>query len=166
MFSNLDAVKLGLRASRVTQKSVWGQLKFGPSGLANVPLMAFEASNAPKGQKIASLTGQSASLLMYPVLAGIASVGLCFIPGIGPIAASILAATLAYYPDAVLGENVSRKVRSLSEFGLKRRHLDMGGNYQDTLTAERQRLIAIQNMNAALLPGRRYLGQEALLMHR
>jgi hypothetical protein len=42
----------------------------------------------------------------------------------------------------------------------------MGGRYQDTELAERQRFIALQDMSSATISGRRYLGQEALLMHR
>lgn len=167
MFANIDAVRMGLRVSRAAQRSIWGQIKFGPGGLAvGVPLAAFEAAAAPRGQKLSSLSGSAGSLIMYPPLAGVASVGLSFIPGIGPIAAIVLGSVLASYPDSLLGDSLSRKVRTFSEFGLRRRHLDMGGSYRDTLIAERQRQIAIQDMNAAMIPGRRYLGQEALLMHR
>lgn len=167
LFANTNAVRAGLRVGTFAQKSPWGQMRLGAGWLAvGVPLAAFEAANAPKGQKISMLTGQTGGLLMYPALAGVASMGLSVIPGIGPITAVVLGSMLAAYPDNLLGNSLARKVRTFSEFGLRSRHLEMGGSYQDTLLAERQRQIAIQDMNATMIPGRRYLGQEALLMHR
>ena len=83
------------------------------------------------------------------------------IPGIGT-----LAWLASLYPDAVLGNSVSRAVRGVTDLGRQIRHLEFGGHYTDTETAQRLRMQAFYEMSGATSAARRYLGQEAYFLHR
>lgn len=157
----------GLSAGQKASRSLWSGLRVGGSGiLFGVGVAAFEASHADRGEKVPALIGKTIGAVMYPALVGAASIGLSLIPGVGPIAAAVIGSILASYPSEAAGNSITRGVRMFTNFNKNLRHLEMGGRYQDTELAMRQRSIAIQDMNASLLPGRRYLGREALLMHR
>lgn len=129
-------------------------------------MAAFEAAHAGRGQKVPTLVGKGAAAVMYPAMVGVASAALCLIPGVGPVAAAMMASILMAYPNEAAGNSITRGVQFFTDIDKKIRHLEMGGGFQDTELAMRQRMIAIQDMNQALIPGRRYLGQEALFMHR
>lgn len=158
---------VGLSSAQKVSRSFWGGAKFGASGiLFGAGVAAFEAAHAERGAILPTFAGKGVSLMAYPVLAGFASAAVSLIPGIGPVAAAFMGTILAGYPDEMLGNSLSRSIRQFTGFAKSVRHLEMGGSYKDTESARRQRLIAVQDMTSALIPGRRYLGQEALLMHR
>lgn len=158
---------LGLPAAKRSQSSFFSGLSYGAKGTPiNGILAAFEVAEAERGQKVPTLLGKTAGIMAYPVLTGIATVGLSLIPGIGTGAAVFMSLFLAGYESDLLGNSISRKIKTFTEFGKRVRHLEMGGSYIDTELARRQRLLAIQDINATMIPRRRYLGQEALLMHR
>lgn len=157
----------GLSGAQKVKKAFWGGTRIGLSGmLFGAGVAAFEAAHAERGQLMPTLAGKGMAVLAFPALAGIASAAIALVPGIGPVAAAFMGSILAGYPDEILGKNLSRGVRMFTGFAKSVRHLEMGGSYKDTESAYRQRLIAVQDMTSALIPGRRYLGQEALLMHR
>lgn len=166
-FNNINTVRTGLRYRKAIQSSMWGAVRFTPGGFAiGATLTAFQAAQAQRGEKLATMGGQGLGLIAYPAIAGVASAGLCLIPGIGPGLAAFMGVLLAAYPDEILSNNATRAIRTFSNANKAVRHLEMGGSYKDSEIAIRQRYNAINDMNASLLPGRRFLGQEALLMHR
>ena len=149
------------------QKSFLGGVRFGMlSTVQDVALVGFQASRAGKRGFVPAIIGQSAASVIGIPIAGVASAAACLIPGIGPGIAAVIGTMVSGYSDVMIGGYLSNKVRLFTDLNYRIRHLEMGGDYQDTLTAQRQRLRAVQDMNASLIPGRRFLGQEALLMHR
>lgn len=157
----------GLTRSKKIQKSFLGGVKFGAFGAAqDLALIGFQATRAGRGGFVPAIVGQSIGIAAGIPLAGFASAAVSLIPGIGPFAAVIIGSTLASYGELRIGSAMIKNVRYFTDANKRIRHLEMGGSYQDSETAQRQRFIAIQDMNASLIPGRRYLGQEALLMHR
>jgi hypothetical protein len=55
--------------------------------------------------------------------------------------------------------------RTFSQLDQRIRRLEMGGSYQDTVSAKALRDRALTDIGSALSPARRVLGQEALLTH-
>jgi hypothetical protein len=162
-----DLFGIGLTRGKKIQRSFLGGIRFGSlSVVQDIALVGFQASKAGTGGFVPSVIGQSFASAAGVPIAGVASAAVCLIPGIGPGIAAVIGTLVGGYSDVVLGGYLSNKVRWFTDLNRRIRHIEMGGNYQDTLTAKKQRLRAIQDMNAALIPGRRFLGQEALLMHR
>jgi hypothetical protein len=158
---------LGITRGRVVQKGFMAGVKFAGLGLVqDVAMIGFQANKVGRGGLIPAVAGQGLALGLGIPLAGIASAALCTVPGIGPLAAAVLANLIVTYPEVLMGNSFTRAVRSFTNINKNIRHLEMGGNYKDTELAERQRFLALQDMNAARIPSRRYLGQEALLLHR
>lgn len=157
----------GLSRSQAAKQAFWGSVGVGTAGAAlDMGLVGFQSARSGRGSKIPAIVGQSVTVGAGTLLAGFAAVGLSLIPGIGPLAAILIAGTLGGYGEYRFGSSLIKKVRMFSEYHKNIRHLEMGGSYQDSELASRQRFIALQDMNASMIPGRRYLGQEALLMHR
>ena len=160
--SFIDAV-----VGRVTKKGFSAGLKMAGAGLIlNIPIAAYETSKAPRGQLAPSFGGAATGSLIGTLAAGVTTSAICLIPGLPLTAAAILGAMASAGPQSYFTKKASRAIRMFTNFDKSIRHLEMGGNYKDTELAQRQRFIALQDMHAALIPGRRYLGQEALLMHR
>jgi hypothetical protein len=141
--------------------------RLGPT--VGVPLAAYEVANAQRGEVIPSLLGHTASMAAFPALASTfaaggataaAALGLT-VPGIG-----LFAILASLYPDILIGNTINRSIRSLSDESLQVRHLELGGNYRDTASARNARVRALYEMSGATSAARRYLGQEAALMHR
>lgn len=139
----------------------------GRSGILwSVPLTALELSVAQRGEIVPTMTGRAAGMVSYPLLSGAISAGLAMIPGVNVATASMMAMFLAMYPNSAFESGISRSVRFLNDWGRQVRHLEFGGQYQDTETAFQQRQLAAQAITAAMPAARRYLGQEALFFHR
>jgi len=138
-------------------------------GMLGLPVMLYSAARAPRGDKLGEFAATGAAVAVYPAATTAASLMAAFIPGVGPItamAAPFVAAVLAQTPAEGLERLVRRGVRTFNQWERATRRLECGGDYQDTETAARQRMTAVRDMNASLVPARRVLGQEALLMHR
>lgn len=157
----------GLTVAGKMKKSFLGGIGFGALGrVQDVAMIGFQAANAGRGGFVPSIIGQSAAIGLGIPLTGFISAGLCLIPGVGPLAGAIVGNILSGYAELRFGSELIKKIRLFTDMHRRIRHLEMGGSYQDSLIAQRQRFRAIQDMNAALVPSRRYLGQEALIMHR
>jgi hypothetical protein len=160
-------VEAGLTVAGKVRKSFLGGVGLGAlGGVQDIVLLGLQASKAGRGGFVPAMVGQSAVIVAGIPLAGFAAAGLSLIPGIGPLGAAIVGELFASYAEYRIGSSLIGKVRLFTGLNKRIRHLEMGGNYKDTELAQRQRFIAIQDMNSAMIPGRRYLGQEALLMHR
>lgn len=130
--------------------------------LLDVAFIGFQVRRSDRGGFVPAVFGQT---LVLPV-GVLADVALSLIPGVGPALSLILGTVLLGRAELGLGTQLSRGIRVFTDANKKIRHLEMGGDYRDTELASRQRMIALQDMNSAMIPGRRYLGQEARLMHR
>jgi len=146
-------------------------LQYGSAGvgLVAMPAMLYSAARAPRGEKVGTFAAVGSSLAVCPGAAGAAALTAAFLPGIGPVAAMAMpfvAAALAYTPASRLEQILRQGVRTFNQWEKSTRRLECGGDYRDTELASNQRRAAISEMNSALVPARRVLGQEALLMHR
>jgi hypothetical protein len=141
-------------------------LRDGLKGNAlNVPFIAMEVASAQRGEQMATLTGRVGGILTYPVFAGVLAAGIAMIPGVN-VAAGLIGAMIAMYPNGLLEDSVIRKVKWLNTTGKNIRHLEVGGAYQDTNLAAHQRQIAMMELSSAIQPARRFLGQEGLAFHK
>lgn len=157
----------GLTQSQKARKAFWGGVGMGQfSSALDMSMIGFQASKAGRGALIQAIVGQSIAIGIGIPLSGFASVAVSLIPGIGPLAAAFIGEGLSAYAELRFGSALIKKIRTFTNLNKTIRHLEMGGSYQDSEFAQRQRFIAIQDMNASMIPGRRYLGNEALLMHR
>lgn len=162
-----ELMGIGLSRSQKFKKSFWGGIGAGISiGYTGAALIGFQAARAERGSVLPSVVGQSVALGLSIPLTGIASAAVSLIPGVGPAAAILIGSILADYGELRVGGTLIKKFRQFSNINKMVRHLEMGGSYKDSEIAQRQRFLAVQEMNASMIPGRRYLGQEALLMHR
>lgn len=145
----------------------WSGFRWGADGnMLSLPFIAYEAATAQRGEVIPTATGRVAGLMAYPALAGVMAAGVAMMPGVGVAAAGLIAGLMALYPNALLEDGISRRIRVLSNAARQVRRLEMGGAYEDTETAQRQRMLAVQEMSSTMQISRRYLGQEARLFHR
>lgn len=162
-----DIFGTGLTRSQKMKRSFSTGIGLGSYNAAlDAAMIGFQVSRAGRGGIASAIIGQSITIAAGIPVSGFASAAISLIPGIGPFAAAFMGEILANYAEFRFGSALIKKVRVLTDINKNIRHLEMGGNYQDTESSQRQRFIAIQDMNAATIPGRRYLGQEALLMHR
>jgi hypothetical protein len=162
-----DLFGVGLTRSAKIKQSFLGGVKFGAFGaVSDIALIGLQAKRAGRGGFTSAIIGQSTASVIGIPIAGFAAAAVSLIPGVGPFAAALIGETFALSAEYRIGASITDKVRLFTDLNRRVRHLEMGGDYKDTVTAQRQRLRAIQDMNASLIPGRRFLGQEALLMHR
>jgi hypothetical protein len=160
-------IDAGLTVAQKSRKAFLGGVGLGLLGsIQDIALLGYQASNAGRGGFVPSIVGQSTAIGFGVPLAGFAAAGLSLVPGIGPLAAAVIAGTLSSYAELRFGSLLIKKLRVFTDLNKQLRHLEMGGSYIDTESAQRQRFLAIQDMNSAIIPSRRYLGQEARLMHR
>lgn len=166
-FTQNPIVKASLNRSESIRKAFLGGVGLGAfNSVSDVAMLGFQASKAGKGGFVPAMVGQSMTIAAGIPLAGFAAAGISLIPGVGPFAAALIGEALVGYGELRFGSALIKKVRYFTDLNKNVRHLEMGGSYKDSELAQRQRFIAVQDMNASMIPGRRYLGQEALLMHR
>jgi hypothetical protein len=159
-FRKMSAAK---RASHMFRKS--SSWAFEGSMLA-VPVIALSTAMADRGEKVPTAVATTASIFTYPAYMGVISAGLSLLPGVGRGTAMFLAFFAAMHPTSVTEGAVNRSVRTFTRLGSQVRSLEMGRSFIDSELAINNRLRAIQDMNGSLINSRRYLGQEARLLHR
>lgn len=160
-------IDASLTVAEKTRKAFLGGVGLGALGtVQDIALIGFQASNAGRGGFVPSIVGQSTAIGLGIPISGFAAAGLSLIPGVGPLAAALIASTLSGYAELRFGSALIKKLRVFTNLNRQIRHLEMGGSYVDSELAQRQRFLALQDMNSAMIPSRRYLGQEARLMHR
>jgi hypothetical protein len=151
-------------------RAFWSGMKLSGIGIAaGVPMIAYEAGHAQRGEVLPTALGRTVGLMTFPALSGALAAGGAMaatalglsVPGIGAFA--VLA---SIYPDVMIGNSINRSIRSLTAAGRQVHHLEFGGSFQDTDTARQMRNYALYEMSGATSASRRYLGQEAALMHR
>jgi hypothetical protein len=131
-----------------------------------LPFAAYDAAHQQRGERLPTLAGRTMGLTTLPAMSAAFASGLMLIPGIGPVAACAIAPLAALYPNALFQKSLARGFRRMSNFERDVRHLEMGGNFQDSLSAKASRMSAINEMNGTMVASRRFLGQEAAILHR
>lgn len=126
-----------------------GNLAFAP--LAGIAGAAF----ADKGHRMSGATGGLARAAAFGIgdLIGTA-VG-------GPVAGFVLGSVTEK-----LGGYVGDAMQTFNDFNRMTKHINMGGNYEDSRVAYTMRQRAAQEMGTSVMNARTWLGKEAALMHQ
>ncbi len=162
-----DLFGIGLTRGQKINKAWLGGVGYGTFSLSTgMAMVGFQAKRAGRGGFVSAVVGQTAAAAVGIPLAGFAAAGLCLIPGVGPVAAAAVGGLLSDYAELRIGTQFVKAVRYFTDTAKRIRHLEMGGSYKDSELAQRQRFFAIHDMNATMIPNRRYLGQEASFLHR
>lgn len=134
--------------------------------LGGVPQISFSSARAQRGEVLSTFADYSVGIASYPLLTGLLNpISKFLLPTTFGIAgAAAMTAILAVLPAYGLGKAAKAAVRYFSQFGYRQRHIEMGGDYQDTATAYNLRIRAISEMSSAMSYSRRWLGNEALFM--
>jgi hypothetical protein len=132
-----------------------------------VPQIAFSAVHAQRGEVLSTFMDNSVGIASYPAMSSILSAGIRFMmPASFGVAGSVaMASLLAVVPAYGLGKAAAAGVRYINTFGYKLRHIEMGGSYEDTATAQNLRMKSISDMSSAMSYSRRWLGNEASFLH-
>lgn len=110
---------------------------------------------APKGHKMSGFVGGAARTAAFAVGDVIGSMlG-------GPLMGMALGSITEH-----AGETVGDAVQFFNDFNKMTKHINMGGNYEDTRVAYTMRQRAAQEMGTSVMNARTYLGKEAALMHQ
>jgi len=130
-----------------------------------VPQIAFSAAHMHQGEVLPTVAALSVGIASYPGLSAIISPALrLMLPGFGVAASTLAASMMAVLPAYGIGKLTQSSVRYLNRFGYRLRHIEMGGDYQDTDTAYALRMRSVSEMSSAMSYSRRWLGNEALFM--
>lgn len=134
--------------------------------LGGVPQIAFSASHVQRGETLSTIASSVTGIASYPAASSVVGAGLRFLlPSIFPSAAAgVMGSMLAILPAYGLGKAAAAGVRYFNKFGYRLRHIEQGGDYEDTATAYNLRLKAVNDMSSAMSYSRRWLGNEALFM--
>ena len=135
-------------------------------GLMNTAMIAFQVANAERGEAVPALATGIISIGTYGALTAVITAGLLMVPGVNVGVASFLALGLAMPPEMMLESKMMSGFKYMTKVGNTTKRLEMGGDYKDTDTATSYRHQALMEMSGAFQPSRRYLGQEARLLHR
>ena len=144
----------------------WGPMKTDRSGFyGGVPQIAFSSFHTQRGEVLPTFLGNSVGIASYPAASAIIGAATRFaIPAAltpaAPLVVPFIAAVAAYR----VGLLATKGVRLFGKFGYKLRHIEMGGDYQDTETAQALRMRAVSDMSSAMSYARRWLGNEALFL--
>lgn len=79
----------------------------------------------------------------------------------GPVAGFVLGSL-----GEELGGKVGEAVQMFNDFARNTKHINMGGNYEDTRVAYTMRQRAAQEMGSSVMNARTWLGKEAALLHQ
>lgn len=144
----------------------WGQLSQRGAFLGGVPQIAFSSARMHRGELLPTLADRSVGIASFPALnAVMRPAARFFLPAVvGANAIGIAAAVLATLPSLGVGKAAASSVRLFQNWGYKLRHIEMGGDYEDTETALSLRMRAVSDMSSAMSYSRRWLGNEASFM--
>jgi hypothetical protein len=150
-----------------TRQAFWSGMKAGADGnMLGLPFVAYEMGTAQRGEMLATATGRVTGLCTYPVTAGLTLAMLSAIPGVNVVAYPIVAAILAQFPNSYLENKIISGIRTLNQAGRRIRRLEVGGDFEDSESASAARQRSLRELTGTMQTSRRYLGQEALFMHR
>jgi hypothetical protein len=153
--------------SREIKNSYWKGHKFASEGAYwGLPILAMEVASAKRGELIPTLAAQSVSLAVQPVLGGIAAAGLTATFGLPPVAAALAGTLLVGYATNQFTHTLIRGFSELTAEGRFAQKLRFGGDYIDTKTSQQRRQRAAIELTGTSTTSRRWLGQEALFLHR
>lgn len=145
----------------------WKGSRFASEGAYwGIPVVALEAATAKRGELVPTLAGKSVGLAIQPIASGITSAALAATLGLPPAAAALAATLLVGYATSQFEHTLVRNLTELSQEGANAQRVRFGGGYVDTHSAQQRRQRAAIELAGALPTSRRWLGQEALFLHK
>ena len=152
---------------RQVGNSFWKGMRFAGEGAYwAMPMIAIEAASAQKGEIVPTIAAQSLSLAVQPLAAGVASSALTLTLGLPPAAAAIAATLVVGYAASQLEHTLARGFAKIGHAGAVSERTRFGAGFLDTRTAQQRRQRAATELAGALPTSRRWLGQEAVFLHR
>jgi hypothetical protein len=129
---------------------------FGPVGIFGTAAYgALTAYSAPRGHKMSGLVKGLASGVAFAVGDAVGTaLG-------GPVAGFMLGS--AFEP---LGSKIGDGLQMFTDFAHSIRHVNMGGNYEDSKVAYTMRQRGAQEMGSSVMNARSWLGKESALLHQ
>jgi hypothetical protein len=132
--------------------------------LLSVPLVAFAAASAPRGERASRVAAETAGILAYPVMA--AAIAALLPEGV-LLTASVratIAMLAAAMPNMAFVESANRVFSHVSRAEQRTLRIETGGNYQDSETAQAFRFNSVNEMSSAFQASRTWLGREAVFL--
>lgn len=134
-----------------------------------MPVFAYMASKEAPGERLASFApeviGVGTAFLMTPAV----TMAMHMIPGFGMLPPGVRSfagvMTEQFVVNNQVTERLGRVIRQANQYTKRTRSFEMGSSFQDSRNAASMRLAAMQDMSAAFGASRRYLGNEARLLH-
>jgi len=144
------------------QSTPWSELDWGDGALLGLPPITYANRRPPRGEFLAGVTGWTVGLVTTAGLCFSLAPALRFFAPIlrGP-GSKVAGALLVGYGALGLGKFAARSVRFMSNLDQNVRRIRMGGDYQDTATAQALRMAAARDMSSSFGSARRFLGREA-----
>jgi hypothetical protein len=121
---------------------------------------------AKPGEQLPTLTGRLAGLGLQLPLTGITAAGITATVGCPPGAAALAAMFLAAYVSTKIEDPIIKGMSFAIKSTNKSRRVAFGGDYEDTVTAQKRRQRAMRDIVGVMPEARQWLGQEALILHR
>jgi hypothetical protein len=160
-------VKSQRRARREPFANNWDQLRWSASeALWGTAPVAFSSARSQRGEVLPSAASVGIGLASFPTLSHIISPAIRWaLPfSMGAAGTAALASVLAIKPAFAIGRAAAGAIRYFRQVDYRLRHIEMGGDYQDTETALALRMRGVSEMSSAMSYSRRWLGQEASFM--
>jgi hypothetical protein len=149
------------------KNAYWKGYRFASEGAYwGIPVVAMETALAKPGEVIPTLAAKSIGLAIQPIAGGVASAALAATLGLPPVAAALAATVLVGYATSQLENSMVRNFTTLSKAGAEAQRVRFGAGFMDTRTAQQRRNRAATELAGALPASRRWLGQEALFLHK
>lgn len=145
----------------------WSQLhRSAYAFLYGTSQVAFSSSLVQRGEVLPTYMSNSVGIASYPAMTAVVSpVARFFLPAaFGTAGVATASALLAVIPAYGLSRAAQKATRYVQDWGYRLRHIEMGGDYQDTATAYALRSRSVAEMSSALSYSRRWLGNESLFM--
>lgn len=152
---------------RQISNSYWKGMRFASEGAYwSMPLVALEAATAKKGEMIPTIASQAVSLAAQPVASGLAAAALTATFAMPPAAAAMAATVLVGFAASQFEHKLLRGFTEITREGSKADRVRFGAGFVDTSSAQQRRQRVAMELAGALPTSRRWLGQEALFLHR
>lgn len=160
--------------SALFRKDTWRAIaKSAPESVAGMgmfmPVFAYMSAKEPPGSKMASfgseLAGVPLSFVTTPFVTAACSAipGFSMLPvGVRSFVGIMAAQFLMIQP---LTERINGGIRKANQYTNRKRSLEMGVGFRDSYGASESRMAAMQDLSSSFGARRRYLGNEASLLH-
>ena len=144
----------------------WEELNYSNGALLGMPSISYSFKHKPRGEFASFTAGWTVGLVTATTGAFLLAPALRFsAPLLSGPGSKVASALLVGYGSIGLGKFAARAVRTFANFDYNVRRLRMGGNYQDSATAQALRYSAVRDMGSTMGNPRSFLGNEARFLN-